>query len=163
MWQEIVAKKRAYKVLSRWNQQTLTHVFITWHGNASEQIWEKQEEERLLGAEECSLLVASRDPKAEMTVERAQILLKWRGYADDTINAGIALLTPHLDEAGSSDKINVQCFLETFNLRKRPKTGKGQPPRVRQQEHMRSPSAFQSTDFSSKCPRKRLCLHANDE
>lgn len=23
---------------------------------------------------------------------------------------------------------------------------------------MRSPSAFQSTDFRSKCPRKRLCL-----
>jgi len=50
-----------------------------------------------------------------MTVERAQILLKWRGYADDTINAGIALLTPHLDEAGPSDKIKVQCFLETSN------------------------------------------------
>jgi hypothetical protein len=162
MWQEIVAKKRANKVLSRWNQQTLTHAFITWHGNASEQIWEKQEEERLLEAEECSLIVASRDPKAEMTVERAQILLKWRGYADEPINAGIALLTPHLDKAVPSDKINVQCFLEIFNLRKRPKMA--QPPRVRLQEHnMRSPSAFQSTDFSSKCPRKRLCLHANDE
>jgi hypothetical protein len=115
-----------------------------------------------LEAEECSLIVASRDPKAEMTVERAQILLKWRGYADEPINAGIALLTPHLDKAVPSDKINVQCFLEIFNLRKRPKMA--QPPRVRLQEHnMRSPSAFQSTDFSSKCPRKRLCLHANDE